>query len=134
MKDAAGQEVKGELAVLVDDGMSGVGPALIADDDVGLLRQHIGQLALALVSPVSSNDSAYHVSSPLIVVIGHGGAFGCLHKERSSKHPLFLFEPYPVKYKLRGAGLVDTVVFRVPHQFKVAAGKAYLGGAVAQAA
>ena len=37
-QDAGGQQVQNELALVVDDGVAGVVAALIADDDVILLR------------------------------------------------------------------------------------------------
>ena len=52
--------VQGEPAVVVDDGVARVGSALKADDHVGLLGQHVGDLALALVAPVGAYDRFYH--------------------------------------------------------------------------
>ena len=53
--------MQGEPAIVVDDGVAGVGPALKADDHVGLPGQHIGYLALALVAPVGAYNRFYHI-------------------------------------------------------------------------
>ena len=56
MQDAGGNLLEDELAVADDDGMSGVGAALVADDQVGPLREDVDELALALVAPLSADD------------------------------------------------------------------------------
>ena len=40
----------------LDHGMTGVGPALIADDHIGIARQHVHDLAFSLVAPLGSDD------------------------------------------------------------------------------
>ena len=50
------QQVKDEFAFVVDDGVSCVVSALIADDDVLLLRKQIDHSALAFVTPVDTNN------------------------------------------------------------------------------
>jgi hypothetical protein len=52
-----------ELLAVADDGVAGVVPALEADHDVGLLREQIHDLALALIAPLGPD---YHHSR-------HGG-------------------------------------------------------------
>ena len=61
IEGAGGEDVQGEPAIVVDDGMARVGPALKADDHVGLLCQHVRDLALALVAPVGAYDRFYHI-------------------------------------------------------------------------
>ncbi len=55
-----GEDMQCKSAVVVDDGMTGIGAALKADDNIGGLRQHIGDFALALVAPVCAYDCFYH--------------------------------------------------------------------------
>ena len=57
------QNVQRKAAIIVDDGVACVGTALEADDNIGVLRQHIGDLALAFVAPVGADDRFYHSSS-----------------------------------------------------------------------
>lgn len=48
-----------------DDGMTGVGPALLADNDVKLRGQQIDELTLGLVAPLQSNHTrSRHRGSP----------------------------------------------------------------------
>lgn len=63
VEDAGGEGVERELAEVVDDGVAGVGPALEADDDVGLRGEHVGELAFAFVAPVCAYDCLDHGSS-----------------------------------------------------------------------
>ena len=54
---AGGQKVEYILLIVDDDGVARVRAALIADDDPGLRGEHIDHAALALVSPLySQND------------------------------------------------------------------------------
>jgi len=62
VKDTRGQLVERKFAVVTDDGVPGVGPALKADDHIGRLGQEIGDLSLALVAPVCANDCFDHSS------------------------------------------------------------------------
>ena len=55
IKNAGRKDVQGKLPIIVDDGV-----ALEADDDIGLLCQHIGDLAFSLVAPVGSYDCSNH--------------------------------------------------------------------------
>ena len=55
-EDAAGQQVQGEFAVLIDDSMAGIAAALIADNDVIVFGQQIDHASLALVTPVDADD------------------------------------------------------------------------------
>ena len=50
------QQVEDELALLVDDGVTGVVAALITADDVIIRREQVDHAALALVAPVDSHD------------------------------------------------------------------------------
>ena len=60
VKHAGRQSVQGKLAVVVDDGVAGVGAALEPDDDIRFRRQHVGDFAFALVAPVGAYDCFYH--------------------------------------------------------------------------
>ena len=60
VESTGGEDVEREAPVVVDDGVTGVRTALKADDDVRRLRQHVGDLALALVAPVGANDRFDH--------------------------------------------------------------------------
>ena len=53
-----------EAAIIVDYGVSRVGSALKAYDDVRLLGKHIRDLALAFITPVGSYNSSYHFVTP----------------------------------------------------------------------
>ena len=50
--------MQGKFAVLIDDRMTGVAAALIANDDIIVLGQQVYHPALALVAPVDANDCA----------------------------------------------------------------------------
>jgi hypothetical protein len=49
--------MKSELALVVLDRMAGVVATLIANDRVGRFTQHIDDLALALVTPLSAYNA-----------------------------------------------------------------------------
>ena len=51
VEHARGQGVQGKAAMVVDDGVAGVGPALEPDDDVRMLRHQIRDLSFALRRP-----------------------------------------------------------------------------------
>ena len=57
-EDAGGQQVQGELALVVDDGVTGVAAALIANGDVIVAGEQVHHAALALVAPVDAYDRA----------------------------------------------------------------------------
>ena len=64
-ENTGGQQMQGELAVLIDNGMTGVAAALITHDDVVVLGQKVNHPAFAFVTPVDSYDcSISHVQSP----------------------------------------------------------------------
>mgnify|MGYP001530392383 CR=1 FL=1 len=46
--------------------MAGIGTALEPYDNVGFLSEHIGDLALALVAPVGSDDCSDHNDSSCV--------------------------------------------------------------------
>jgi hypothetical protein len=46
--------VKYYLFVAYDDGMAGVGPTLIPDDDIGKFAQYVNDLPFALVAPLET--------------------------------------------------------------------------------
>ena len=56
-ENAAGDERELEGLAAGDDGMAGVGPALVADDDIVLLGEQIDDLALGLIAPLQSDDT-----------------------------------------------------------------------------
>ena len=53
-QNTGGQKVQNELAAVVDDGVTRVVAALIADDDVVLTAQKVDHAALAFVTPVDA--------------------------------------------------------------------------------
>src|SRR5687767_65303 len=57
IEDAGRDEVENKGAPVVDDGMSGVRPALIADHRIGVTRQHIDNFALAFIAPLGAYDN-----------------------------------------------------------------------------
>ena len=57
-EDARRQQVQGELAVFVYNGVPRVPAALVADDDVKVPGEQVHHAALALVAPVDSNYRA----------------------------------------------------------------------------
>jgi hypothetical protein len=60
VEHAGGHGVQGKFAVVVDDGVTGICAALEADDNVGILRQHVGDLSLSLVAPVGAYNRFDH--------------------------------------------------------------------------
>ena len=63
VEDAGRDEVQLEGALFVDDGVSGVVAALVADDEIRLLREEVRDLAFALVAPLRSDDGGHrHVT------------------------------------------------------------------------
>ena len=56
VENARGDEVHGVSFLAHDHGVAGVGPAVVADDDVVLGRQQVDDLALALVAPLQADD------------------------------------------------------------------------------
>ena len=57
-KNAGGQQMQGEFALFVDDGVPGVAAALVSDHYVIILGNQVHHAALALVSPVDAHDGA----------------------------------------------------------------------------
>ena len=70
---AAGQKMEGKAAIIIDDGMTGVRTALKTNHNIGFRREHIGNLTLALVAPVRTDNRAYH------------GRFNPFHKAEAAK-------------------------------------------------
>ena len=70
MQDARRNLAQDEVRVADDDGVAGVGAALVAHDQVGPLGEDVDQLALALVPPLRPDDHhagglrVEHVGSP----------------------------------------------------------------------
>ena len=64
VQNAGGDLSQHELGVADDDRMPGVGPALIAHDQVGPLGEHVHQLALAFVAPLGPDD--YQTGRPAV--------------------------------------------------------------------
>jgi hypothetical protein len=56
VEDPGGDQVQGVALAVDDDGVAGVGPAVVADDDVVAVGQQVDDLALALVTPLESDD------------------------------------------------------------------------------
>lgn len=64
-EDAAGDERELEGLAAGDDGVAGVGPALVADDDIVVLREQIDDLALGLIAPLQTDDTrGRHCDAP----------------------------------------------------------------------
>ena len=68
VQDARRDLAKDELSIADNNGMAGVGAALIAHHEVGPLRQHIDQLSLALVSPLCPDH--HHAGGLLVEHVG----------------------------------------------------------------
>ena len=62
--DAGGDLVKRQLVTVGDDGVSGIGAAGVAADDVEVAGDEVGDLALALVAPLSSHEHCSRHSHP----------------------------------------------------------------------
>ena len=60
-------EMQGKLAVLIDDGMTGVVAALIANDNIIILCDEVDHAALAFIAPVDADDCtiAHNISAPV---------------------------------------------------------------------
>jgi hypothetical protein len=52
VEDARGNLLQDELGIPDHDGMTRIGPALVAHDEVGSLGQDVDQLSFALVAPL----------------------------------------------------------------------------------
>ena len=62
MQYARGDKMQDKLLVADDDGMSGVIAALIPHDVIGVAREYVYYLTLALISPLGSyNDCVCHI-------------------------------------------------------------------------
>ena len=61
VKYAGWQHMKGEFAIVVLDGVTGIASSLESDDDVGFLRKHIRDLPFSFIAPVGAYDSFDHV-------------------------------------------------------------------------
>ncbi len=59
VEDPGRDQVQDILLAVEDDGVSGIGTALIARHDVGLLREHVNDLAFPFIAPLGANDDAY---------------------------------------------------------------------------
>ena len=55
-QNAGGKQIQNELSLVVDDGVSRVVSALVADDDVVMLGKQVHHPALSFVSPVDTRD------------------------------------------------------------------------------
>jgi len=63
VEDAGRDEMELERPELVDHGVARVVAALVADDEIRLLREEVRDLALALVAPLGSDDGGHrHVT------------------------------------------------------------------------
>ena len=63
VENSRGDEVKYEGAPIVDHGVSGVGPPLIADHHIGVPGEEVHDLALAFVAPLCAEyDQSRHGS------------------------------------------------------------------------
>ena len=65
---AGGQQMKDVFLVVHDDGVSGVGSALVADDHSGVRGEDVYDAALAFVAPLHSYDyvsASLHCDTPL---------------------------------------------------------------------
>src|SRR4051794_41918203 len=61
VEDPRGDQVELEGLTVADDRVAGVVSALKADHDIGLLREQVGDLALALVAPLGADyDDSRH--------------------------------------------------------------------------
>ena len=60
-----GHELEGEALAVDHEGVAGVVAALVADDQVHLLGDEVGELALALVAPLGADDDGrWHAKPP----------------------------------------------------------------------
>ena len=65
--DARGDKVQGELLVAVNHRMAGVVAALVAYDVIEVLRNEVGDLALAFIAPLGADEHGTgHMSHPFI--------------------------------------------------------------------
>ena len=74
VEDAARDQLEGEGLAVDHDGVAGVVAALVADDQVHLLGEEVGELPLALVTPLGADDH------------GRGHAFSSGKAWRSGQH------------------------------------------------
>ncbi len=70
IQDAARNELQSERLTADDDGVPRVVPALIADHDVHLLRDEVGEFSLALVAPLRTD---HHGCGHLGIVVSRVG-------------------------------------------------------------
>jgi hypothetical protein len=55
-QDARGDKVQCVAFIAHHDGMAGIGPAVVSDDVVVIVREEIDEFALAFVSPLEADD------------------------------------------------------------------------------
>src|SRR5207245_3848545 len=56
-KHAGGEKREFERLAVADDGVAGVGPAVVANDDIVLVGEEIDDLAFGLVAPLQADDT-----------------------------------------------------------------------------
>ena len=61
VKYAGRQHMKGEFAIVVLDGVTGIASSLKPDDDVISWRKHIRDLTFSFIAPIGAYDSFDHV-------------------------------------------------------------------------
>ncbi len=60
IKNAAWKKMQGKSAVLVYNCVARIGAALKTDNDIRLLREHIGNFAFTLIAPVGTYYCSNH--------------------------------------------------------------------------
>ena len=77
--DTRGKLMKRKLTVIVDDGVTGVGTALKAYNDVRIGGEHIGNLTFPFVAPVCTDNCSYHFKNLRKILLGKHNLFIILH-------------------------------------------------------
>ena len=71
--------MKRKLTVIVDDGVTGVGTALKADNDILICGEHISNFTFTLVAPVCTDNCSYHFKNLRKILLGKHNLFIILH-------------------------------------------------------
>ena len=82
-----GQERELEGLAVDDDGVAGVGPAVVADDEVELVAEQIDDLPLGLVAPLQADHARAGHFDPVRVLPEVAAAIANCQKKRPGRKP-----------------------------------------------
>ena len=92
-ENAGGHQIQDEFSTLVDNGVSRIVAALIADHDVLIFGKQVHHTTLSFVSPVDSYDCCKHKSLPIYIIFISSGYVCVLPQTYSLYHIREKFQP-----------------------------------------